>query len=483
MDGLKTSLRKILFAAFKKNLTTEIKVAQFTGYVSEHACYHHGEASLNGAIVGMAQNFVGSNNINLLIPSGQFGTRLQGGDDSASERYIFTLLNKLTRSIFPQTDDAILKYLNDDGTQVEPIFYVPIIPMILINGSKGIGTGFSTDIMSYDPLQIIGYLKSKLSGEVYNLDFIPYYEGFQGTVEKISESKFLIKGRYEKVAPDKIRVTELPVGYWTENFKEHLENLIEPGQDKAGKKIVSIVKDYDDMSKDTTIDFTITLQKGKIEELEATTVDHNCNGIEKLFKLYTTNTNTNMHLFDADDKLKKYEKVEEIIDDYFETRLKMYQTRKEYMIDALEKELILLTNKARYIKENLDNTIDLRKKKKEQVIQMLKEKEYDIIGDDEEYKYLTKMPMDSVTDENVEKIFKEQGAKAIELETIKSTTIIQMWSSELDSLREEYLVYKEERQRLMNGIETKKKKVVSKGNVAKKNTKTVNKQLIVEDDV
>ena len=478
MDGLKTSLRKILFAAFKKNLTTEIKVAQFSGYVSEHSCYHHGEASLNGAIVGMAQNFVGSNNINLLVPSGQFGSRLKGGDDSASERYIFTQLNRITRSIFPQTDDAILKYLNDDGTPVEPIFYAPIIPMILINGSKGIGTGFSTDIMSYNPLQVIGYLKSKLSSEVYNLDFIPYYEGFQGTIEKISDSKFLIKGRYEKVGPDKIRVTELPVGYWTENFKEHLESLIEPGVDKEGKKIVAIVKDYDDMSKDTTIDFTITLQKGKIEELEATSADHNCNGIEKLFKLYTTNTNTNMHLFDANDKLKKYEKVEEIIDDYFETRLKMYQTRKEYMIDALEKELVLLSNKARYIKENLDDTIDLRKKKKEQVIQMLKEKGYDIIGDDEEYKYLVRMPMDSVTDENVEKIFKEQGSKEVELETIKNTTINQMWCSELDSLREEYIVYKEERQRLMNGTETKKKTKV----VSKKNTKTVTKQLIVEDD-
>jgi DNA topoisomerase-2 len=361
MDGLKTSLRKILFAAFKKNLTTEIKVAQFTGYVSEHACYHHGEASLNGAIVGMAQNFVGSNNINLLVPSGQFGTRLQGGNDSASERYIFTLLNRITRSIFPAMDDNILKYLNDDGTSVEPIFYAPIIPMILINGSKGIGTGFSTDIMSYDPLQVIGYLKSKLSSEVYNLDFVPYYEGFQGTIEKISDFKFLIKGRYEKVAPDKIRVTELPVGYWTENFKEHLESLIEPGQDKEGKKITPIVKDYDDMSKDTNIDFTITLQKGKVEELEATSADHNCNGIEKLFKLYTTNTNTNMHLFDANDKLKKYEKVEEIIDDYFETRLQMYQIRKDYMINALEKELILLSNKAKYIRENLDGTIDLRK--------------------------------------------------------------------------------------------------------------------------
>ena len=464
MDGLKTSLRKILFAAFKKNLTTEIKVAQFTGYVSEHACYHHGEASLNGAIVGMAQNFVGSNNINLLVPSGQFGTRLQGGNDSASERYIFTLLNRITRSIFPAMDDNILKYLNDDGTSVEPIFYAPIIPMILINGSKGIGTGFSTDIMSYDPLQVIGYLKSKLKSEVYNLDFVPYYEGFQGTIEKISDFKFLIKGRYEKVAPDKIRVTELPVGYWTENFKEHLESLIEPGQDKDGKKIVAIVKDYDDMSKDTNVDFTITLQKGKIEELEATSADHNCNGIEKLFKLYTTNTNTNMHLFDANDKLKKYEKVEEIIDDYFETRLQMYQTRKEYMINALEKELVLLSNKARYIKENLDGTIDLRKKKREQVVQMLEAKGYDIIEDDTEYKYLTKMPMDSVTDENVEKIFKEQGAKTVELETIKSTTINQMWSSELDSLREEYIVYKEERQRLMNGngIETKKKSVVKK---------------------
>ena len=195
----------------------------------------------------------------------------------------------------------------------------------------------------------------------------------------------------------------MPVGYWTENFKEHLEGLIEPGVDKEGKKITPIVKDYDDMSKDTNVDFTITLQKGKIEELEANIVEHNCNGIEKLFKLYSTNSTTNMHLFDANDKLKKYNKVEEIIDDYFDTRLKLYQTRKEYMIDALEKELILLSNKARYIKENLDDTIDLRKKKKEQVIQMLKEKGYDVIGDDIEYKYLTKMPMDSVTDENVEK--------------------------------------------------------------------------------
>ena len=155
MDGLKTSQRKILFAAFKKGLKSEIKVAQFAGYVSEHSAYHHGEQSLMGAIVGMAQDYVGSNNIGVLMPNGQFGTRLAGGKDSASERYIFTQLNSITRKIYPQMDDNVLKYLDDDGTLVEPIYYAPIIPMVLVNGSRGIGTGFSTDIMSYNPIDII----------------------------------------------------------------------------------------------------------------------------------------------------------------------------------------------------------------------------------------------------------------------------------------------------------------------------------------
>jgi DNA topoisomerase-2 len=468
MDGLKTSLRKILFAAFKKNLTSEIKVAQFTGYVSEHACYHHGEASLNGAIVGMAQNFVGSNNINLLVPSGQFGTRLKGGEDSASERYIFTLLNKITRSIFPKQDDHILEYLNDDGTSVEPIFYAPIIPMILVNGSKGIGTGFSTDIMSYNPLQIIAYLKAKLVGEEFATEFTPFYEGFLGQIEKITETKFLIKGRYEKVGPDKIRVTELPVGLWTESFKEHLENLIEPGVDKEGKKIVPLVKDYDDMSKDTTVDFTITLQKGKVEELEATQTDNGCNALEKLFKLYTTSSTTNMHLFDAEDKLKKYDRVEEIIDDYFVTRLQMYGTRKDYLIAALEKELVILSNKARYIQELLNDTIDLRKKKKAEIVEMLLGKSYDRIDDDLEFQYLVKMPMDSVSEENVDKLNREHKDKSDELQRIKETSVQQMWLSELENLEQEYGKYRAERNQ--SGDDKKKTgaKIVTKPGTAKK---------------
>jgi len=476
MDGLKISLRKILYSAFKINLTSEMKVAQFSGYTSKESGYHHGEASLNAAIVGMAQNFVGSNNINLLMPNGQFGTRLQGGQDKASERYIYTQLNSITRSIFPVEDDNILKYLDDDGLLVEPIFYAPIIPMVLINGSKGIGTGFSTDIMCYHPIEIIEYLQNKLLS-IENTDafFIPYYEGFKGYIEKISDEKFLIKGSYEKIGPDKIRVTELPIGYWTEDFKELLEELIEPKQDKDGKKVAAIIKDYDDMSKDTNVDFTITFMKGKLEELEQLKGDYQCNGLQKLLKLYTTNTTTNMRLFDADDTLQKYERVSEIIDAYYTVRLDLYQDRKDFMIDALEKELVVLANKARYIQENLDGTIDLRKKKKEEVNEMLTTKGYDKIEGDIDYKYLVKMAMDSVTEENVEKLLKSKLNKETELEKIKTTTINQMWKGELDELKEKYLVYRQDREMLMNGEEPKKKKTVIKKSSIKKN-------LVISDD-
>jgi DNA topoisomerase-2 len=464
MDGLKISLRKILYSAFKKNLTSEIKVAQFTGYVSEHSGYHHGEASLNAAIVGLAQNFVGSNNINLFMPNGQFGTRLQGGKDSASERYIFTQLSKITRSIFPESDDKILKYLNDDGTPVEPLFYAPIIPMILVNGSKGIGTGFSTDIMCYNPLDIIHYLKGKLTNEpslCNSADFMPYYQGFTGTITKLSDQKYLIKGKYEKIGQDKIRITELPVGTWTDDYKEYLETLTE-NVDKSGKKIVPIVKDYDDMSKDTTVDIIITLTKGKLEELETNQLENGCNSLEKTFKLFTTSTNTNMHLFDANDKLKKYNNVHEIIDDYYVTRLFMYQVRKNYLIDAIKKELLFLSNKAKYIKENLEGTIDLRRKTRDDVHEMLSKKGYDIIEHDEDYKYLTRMPMDSVTQENVDKLEKDLSHKNEELEKITLQAIEEMWLQELDHLQSEYNKFMEERDKSNETKTTIKKGLVKK---------------------
>ncbi len=476
MDGLKISLRKILYSAFKKRLTSEIKVAQFSGYVSEHSCYHHGEESLNKAIVGMAQNFIGSNNINLLFPSGQFGSRIKGGQDASSPRYIFTRLEKITRIIFPEQDDNILKYLNDDGTPVEPQFYVPIIPMVLVNGSKGIGTGFSTEIMCYNPLQIIAYIKTKLNPEISSSstlnEFLPYYEGFTGTITKITDSKFLFKGTYEKIEPDKIKVTELPVGYWTEDFKELLNDL-QNDKDKEGKKIVPFVKDVYENYTDTTVEFVITFSKGKVDELEASNGDHGCNGLEKLLKLYNTSSTTNMNLFNAEDKLKKYDSVEEIIEDYYGIRLGYYNDRKINMIENLEKELLILSNKVRYIQEVLSDTIDLRKKKKQEIINLLQSKNYATIDEDNEYKYLVRMPMDSVSEENVEKLMTEHNNKSAELVRIKNTTIEQMWLLELDILENEYKEYQKEREiSQMGDIKIPKKKAVAKGTkkIVKKTT-------------
>ena len=436
MDGLKISLRKILYSAFKKNLTNEIKVAQFSGYVSEHSGYHHGEASLNSAIVGLAQNYVGSNNINLFCPNGQFGTRLQGGKDSASERYIFTQLNQITRDIFVKDDDSILKYLHDDGFPVEPIYYVPIIPMILVNGSKGIGTGFSTEILPYNVKSIIEYLKCKLTNkDVSKLEFNPYFEDFEGSVNKLDDNKYIVKGLYDKVDDNTIIIKELPIGVWTDDYKQYLESLMET-TDKNGKKITPYIKQYDDMSKSTNVNIKIKFHKDMLKKIMK-----NKDSFEKLMKLTTTFSTTNMHLFDANEKLKKYETVNEIIDDYYEKRLELYDVRKKHNIKILENELKVLFNKKKYLEEILTDKLDLRKKKKTEIYELLKTHKFDIIDDDDEYKYLLKMPMDSVNEENVVKCVNDYKSKSKDLDNMKKITIEDMWLGELEKLLVSYDKY------------------------------------------
>ena len=484
MDGLKISLRKILYAAFKKGgLKTEIKVAQFSGYVSEHSAYHHGEASLNAAIVGMAQNFVGSNNINLLEPNGQFGGRLQGGQDSASERYIFTQLNKLTRIIYRQEDDAVLSYNDDDGQMVEPVYYAPAIPMILVNGSKGIGTGFSTDVMPHNPLQIIAYIRAMLkdggSGTADRPIIEPYFKGFKGTVKNIAaptanaasatsatsgaptanaaSAKYLIKGTYEIIADRKVRITELPIGTWTDDYKEFLEKLMEApavsvsdkdkgkgkDKDKASGGGVPVLKEYTDMSTDTVVDITVTFHPSyphTPKDLQAAIVDADAgtNKLEKLLGLFTTQSTTNMNLFDAREKLRKYANIYDIIEDYYVERLALYAKRKAAMLAQLANELRVLTNRARYIQEVLDDKLELRRQTKEAIFAKMVAHGYEHIEGDAEFKYLLKMPMDSVTDENVLNLLSDRDTKRAQHQGLADTTIQALWTRDLDELETEY---------------------------------------------
>jgi len=491
VDGLKISLRKILFCAFKRNLTAEVKVAQFSGYVSEHSMYHHGEASLNGAIVNMAQTFVGSNNINLLEPIGQFGSRNLGGNDSASERYIFTHLNPLTRALFHPDDLEILTYVNDDGTMVEPEFYCPIIPFVLINGISGIGTGFSCNIPSFNPLQIIQYLKHRLTDTSPEEPdgFIPYYEGFKGTVERIGPHKFIVKGVYRKIDDETVLITELPVGTWTMPYITFLEELVDGGVDKNGKKIEPKIKDFVNLSTELSVNIKIIFPKGQLEKLlslssvatatsstaEADENDDDMSSVavttpsicplEKLLKLTTTVSMTNMYLFDSNLKLHKYENAEEIIDAFYGVRIQYYEKRKNHLIGEMEKKLVKLNNRARYIQLNLSGEIDLRRKSNVAVNQLLDKLHFVKLSggqrsavddggdvatktDASSYDYLIKMPMNSVTDENATKILRERDDNLSVLERIRSTSLTKMWLNDITELETKYLIYKKHRQQI-----------------------------------
>ena len=419
MDGLKISQRKILFSAFKKKLYTEIKVAQFSGYVSEQSGYHHGEASLNGAIVNMAQDFVGSNNINLLMPNGQFGTRLQGGKDSASERYIFTRLNNITRSIFKKEDDAILNYLDDDGQSVEPVYYVPIIPMVLVNGALGIGTGFSTSIPLYNPADIIRVIQKKIENPDYKEEINPWYKGFKGTVSKIEDQKYVTEGIYDIEKNKVFVIKELPIGVWTENYIAFLEKCIESKSNG--------LKDFKDLSTDKDIHIELTFNS----DVDLKNEKH-VKKIVQNFKLTTNISTSNMYLFDKDEKLKKYNNVNDIIDDFLTSRKAIYQTRKDYLLKNMEEQMTLYSNKYRFISELLNDTLDLRKKKSSEINHILENKKYDKYNDN--YNYLVKMPMDMVNEENVETLKNEFDTTRKELETLKNTTIETMYLNEIGDL-------------------------------------------------
>merc|ERR1719230_2531655 len=253
MDGFKPSQRKVLYCCFKRNLRTDCKVAQLVGYVGEHSAYHHGEQSLAGTIINMAQDFVGFNNINLLVPQGQFGTRIQGGSDHASARYIYTRLAPLTRLIFCPFDDPILNYLIEDGQKIEPQYYVPIIPMVLVNGASGIGTGWSTDIPNYSPLQIIENLRRYIRGKKMK-PLKPWYRGFRGTITNNSKHQYCSRGKWWE--NDKgIEITELPLRKWTQDYKEFLQGMLPGGEGKAKTK----VEDIREYHTERTVHFSVKL--------------------------------------------------------------------------------------------------------------------------------------------------------------------------------------------------------------------------------
>jgi DNA topoisomerase-2 len=436
VDGLKTSLRKIVHDAFRRNLTKEIKVAQFSGSVSEHTHYRHGEEALNKSIISLNQTFLGSSNVNLLQPSGQFGTRMMGGSDAAAPRYIFTSLAAHTRLIFPARDDPVLAYQTEDQDVVEPVVFAPIIPTVLVNGSHGIGTGHSSDVPCYNKYQVMDAVAAMLRGETYATPFLPFYETFRGNILPLNANTFLVKGCYVETGPDALIVTELPVGTWTQPYFEWLQKTIALTSDEKEKNpLKEAVKNVVDKSTDEVVEIHVTFHKGKLAELSAqSTGEGTCaNAVEKLLHLTDQISTGNMTLFDSNERLRRYDTVQDILQDFFVFRYDVYGKRKVHEVASLKDQASLVGNKLRYIEATLTDRIDLRRKTPEQIEAMLEGDRFDKV--EGTYRYLTNLPMDAVSEAKVARLQQEHKALGEQLAATELETVEHAWLAELDALR------------------------------------------------
>lgn len=455
VDGFKPGQRKVLYTCFRRNLKKDVKVVELAGSVSGLTAYAYGDKSLQDTIIGLAQNFVGSNNINCLEPSGNFGSRLQGGGDAASARYVYTRLSPFARRIFNQSDEPLLTYNLDDGKTIEPETYMPIVPMILINGADGIGTGWSTSIPNYKPEDVVDNLKRRMAGSSKEdmLPMKPWFRGWTGEVEDIGNGRFQFRGTIRQTGDNEVEITELPVRVWTQDFKDKLEEIIK------ADKIPSFIKDYAEYNTPVKVHFIIKMEDKHMEISLR-------NGLEETFKLSKTMATTNLVAFDGQGRIHKYESPLDIMEEFYRIRLQFYEKRKQYLLNDMQRELEKLSNQSRFVKMIIDGKLVVSKKKKAvlvaelrklnfkpfpKVIDAKKEGEFEEVVQEEnedqdsddatnaaasDYDYLLGMAIWSLTQERVERLLKQIGDKEVEIDTLIKLSPKDLWTLDLDDLLE-----------------------------------------------
>lgn len=414
--------------------------------------YHHGEASLHATVVNMAQDFVGSNNLPLLTASGQFGTRHHGGKDAASPRYIHTHLTAAARKVFREEDDCLLDYCEDDGQRVEPAVYVPVIPMLLVNGAQGIGTGWSTSIPRFNPLDLIDRLKSKLRGDSDgggHGNLRPWIRGFSGTVAPAGELRFTTSGVATSTTARKFEITELPAGKWTHDCKAVLSRLLDQG------KIQSFTEHHTSEKVHFKVNLPIRVAKPTTKQL----------GLESTVGLM------NMHAFDSHGTIRKYGSAEEVVEEFVDVRGEMYIRRKAALEEQQQIKLAVLHNKSRFVHEIATGDLNLLQvpRSKVESVALLHERGYvpgaadkllidskangssGVAGSGGDsgggggsrgasavsassYDYLLNMPIHSFTEERLSKLHGEVSRGERQLARLLRATAEQMWFSDLEDL-------------------------------------------------
>lgn len=346
-------------------------------------------------------------------------SRLLGGKDAASPRYIYTYLNGITKNIFDKNDDNLLEYKEDDGVKVEPEFYIPIIPMILVNGCEGIGTGYSTFIPQCNPKDIIENIKLKIKNKKLK-ELKPWYKNFKGDIVKKEDNKYIINGKWERKNKT-IVITELPIGVWITQYKEYIEKKIKDEN-------ASVITDIKNMSLDenTNIKIVITF---KSDDILDKLIENN--ELETLLKLTKTQSHNNMYLFN-NKSLKKYNSLNEILLDFYDIRLEFYKLRKQNCINILKNELIILEQKSKFIKDFINEKIIIIKKEIEEIDKQLENNNY--IKVDNTYDYLTNMSLRSLTKNKIDELNKSINNKRYELDKLNNSTEYDLWLEDLEKL-------------------------------------------------
>jgi DNA topoisomerase-2 len=415
VDGLKTSQRKVIFGMLNNGYgNTERRLDVLAPQLVSVSAYQHG--SLDGVVVGLAQTFAGSNNINLLDPKGQFGDRMT--KEAAAARYIYAKLSKAVREIFKKEDDLILEHLDDDGIPIEPKYYYPILPMVLVNGAEGMGTGFASNILAYNPIDIKQYILNRLKNKKQNVSLTPWYRHYNGTVERIEETgQVVITGKIEKLDSTTLKITEFPIGTFQDDAKKTIIELKRDG----------FVKGYKDYSDANHLEFELDVPRttGYLDESE----------LLKKFKLIKRDTE-NFTVWLPHGKLMKFESAEDLCDYFIKFRVEIYEKRRLALIAENSKQLNWLNEKLRWIKYYIEHSKEIAGKNDQALHDLLKTLKFS----DDHTDILLNIPIRHLTKEQIEKLKKDIETVEAEIKFLKSTTKEAMYTKELEELDIEKLM-------------------------------------------
>ena len=435
IDGLKLSQRKVMYTLFKKfpNPSTENKTSRLASSVAECTEYLHGEASLTQVLDTMAASFTGSNNYPLVTGHGNFGTRFSGAGSAAAPRYTYCSVSPISDKLFPPIDRELCIPQVFEGSVIEPMYMMPIFPVLFMNGTDGISTGWKTTIFPRNPKEILKYIRAILNkaDKVPHIEnALPWFKGFAGETKLVKEkdsdgkinTKVINYGVVEKVNSNTLHISEIPITYTYASYIKVLDGLVEKGT----------IEDYEDLSDPKTDKFEFTIKVKRVFFENNKDVD----SWVKVFNLAKP-LNEQLNCIDENNRIREFNNIKEILDAFINIRLEYYKKRKNYLLNKYMDEIKLDVSKYVWCKGVIDETIHIKNKKKDDIVKQLENTDK-IVQKDGSYNYLLNMPMSSITKEKMAELTEKiKGLKDL-IKTVQKESIEEMWLTDLDEIEKEF---------------------------------------------